>query len=198
MTTDSYEILAIKYAQRTSRKRVESFISADDHDAPHPIDYFVWVVRNEHRTIVIDTGFDETEARRRDRQLQRLPIEALSLVGVAADVTPEVVITHLHYDHAGSLAAFTNARFHLQAAEMAYATGPCMCHAHLQWPFTAEHVCELVRKVYSGRVVFHDGDADCAGGYPPQDRRPQPGPAMRARHDRDRPGRARIGRYSLL
>jgi glyoxylase-like metal-dependent hydrolase (beta-lactamase superfamily II) len=115
-------------------------------------------------TIVIDTGFDETEARRRDRQLQRLPIEAPSLAGVAVDVTPEVVITHLHYDHAGSLAAFANARFHLQAAEMAYATGPCMCHAHLQWPFTAEHVCEVVRKVYSGRVVFHDGDAEIAPG----------------------------------
>jgi glyoxylase-like metal-dependent hydrolase (beta-lactamase superfamily II) len=148
MTTDNYEILAIKYAEQTNRKRAESFISADDHDAPHPIDYFVWVVRNEHRTIVIDTGFDETEALRRDRQLKPLPVEALSLVGVAADVTPEVVITHPHYDHAGSLAAFTNARFHVQAAEMAYATGPYTCHAHLQWPFTAEHVCEVAQGVF--------------------------------------------------
>ena len=49
---------------------------------------------------------------------------------------------------------------------MAYATGPCMCHAHLRYPFTADHVCEMVRKVYSGRVQFHDGDAEVAPGSP--------------------------------
>ena len=47
---------------------------------------------------------------------------------------------------------------------MAYATGSCMCHATLQTPFTAEHVCDMVRCVYSGRVVFHDGDAGIAPG----------------------------------
>jgi len=47
---------------------------------------------------------------------------------------------------------------------MAYATGPCMCHAHLRYPFTADHVCEMVKNVYSGRVVFHEGDAEIAPG----------------------------------
>jgi hypothetical protein len=104
MTTDSYEILASKYAKRTNRKRIESFISADDHDALHPIDYFVWVVRNEHRTIVIDTGFDETEARRRDRQLQRLPIKALSHVGVAAGGRDGLRHRSLHVSRASAVA----------------------------------------------------------------------------------------------
>ena len=47
---------------------------------------------------------------------------------------------------------------------MAYATGPCMCHNHLRYPFTADHVCEMVRNVYSGRVIFHDGDGEVAPG----------------------------------
>ena len=164
MTSDTYEILAIKYAERTDRKRVESFIAADDHDAPHPIDFFIWVIRNAQRTIVVDTGFSEADARERQRRLLRAPSLALSMVGIAAETVPEVVITHLHWDHAGTLAAFGNARFHLQAAEMAYATGPCMCHPHLRATFTADHVCEMVRKVYSGRVIFHDGDAEIAPG----------------------------------
>ena len=66
------EILALKYAQFTQRKRFESFIAADDHDAPHPIDYFVWVIRNPLRTIVVDTGFDAAEGAKRGRKgLQR-------------------------------------------------------------------------------------------------------------------------------
>jgi glyoxylase-like metal-dependent hydrolase (beta-lactamase superfamily II) len=161
---DTYEILALKYAELTQRKRFESFIGADDHDQPHPIDYFVWVVRNAQRTIVVDTGFDAVEGAKRGRKVARAPAAALEQIGIAAGSVEQVVITHLHYDHAGTLSAFPKARFHLQAAEMAYATGPCMCHAHLRHPFTADHVCEMVKNVYSGRVIFQDGDAEIAPG----------------------------------
>lgn len=164
MSETHYEILALKYAEHKERKRFEAFIAADDHDAPFPLDYFVWVVRNAQRTIVIDTGFDAAEAAKRGRRVQRAPAEALALLGIDAATITDVVITHLHYDHAGTLSAFPQARFHLQAAEMVYATGPCMCHAHLKAPFTADHVCAMVQNVYSGRVIFHDGDAEIAPG----------------------------------
>lgn len=162
--SNAYEILAVKYAEHTARRRFESFIAADDHDAPHPIDYFVWVIRNGQRTIVVDTGFDAKEAADRDRHVMRAPAEALAMVGVDAAKVDDVIITHLHYDHAGTLDAFPRARFHLQAAEMAYATGPCMCHGHLRKPFTADHVCAMVRNVYSGRVHFHEGDGEIVPG----------------------------------
>lgn len=164
MSEMQYEILALKYAEHTQRKRYEAFIAADDHDAQYPLDYFVWVIRNGQRTIVVDTGFDAAEAAKRGRHIQRDPAAALALLGIDAASITDVVITHLHYDHAGTLSAFPKARFHLQAAEMIYATGPCMCHNHLRAPFTADHVCAMVQNVYSGRVVFHDGDAEIAPG----------------------------------
>ena len=164
MSSDTYEVLALKYAELATRKRFESFIAADEHDGPHPIDYFVWVIRNADRTIVVDTGFDAAEGAKRGRKVDRAPAAALEQIGVAAGSVEQVVVTHLHYDHAGTLGAFPKARFHLQEAEMAYATGPCMCHNFLRYPFTVEHVCDMVRNVYSGRVVFHDGDAEIAPG----------------------------------
>ena len=165
MGSDAYEILTLKYAELTQRKRYESFIGgADDHDQPHPLDYFVWVIRNAQRTIVVDTGFDAIEGAKRGRKVIRAPAAALEQIGVAAGTVEHVIVTHLHYDHAGTLTAFPKARFHLQAAEMAYATGPCMVHAHLRHSFTVDHVCEMVKNVYSGRVVFHDGDAQIAPG----------------------------------
>ena len=161
---DTYEILALKYAELTQRRRLDSFIGADDHDQPHPIDYFVWVIRNAQRTIVVDTGFDAIEGAKRGRRVIRAPAAALEQIGIAAGQVDQVVITHLHYDHAGTLSAFPKARFHLQAAEMAFATGPCMCHAVLRHSFTVDHVCEMVKNVYSGRVIFQDGDAEIAPG----------------------------------
>ena len=81
----------------------------------------------------------------------------------ASDVT-DVIITHLHYDHAGGLKDFPNAKFHLQETEMAYATGPCMCHETIKMPFTGEHVCEMVKNLYSGRVVFYNGIGSIKSG----------------------------------
>jgi glyoxylase-like metal-dependent hydrolase (beta-lactamase superfamily II) len=157
-----YEVFALRYGERSDRTRRESFIFADAHDAAHPIDYYIWVARSANRLVVIDSGFDRAEAERRERRLLRTPAEALAMLEVDAARVSDVVITHMHYDHAGSLGDFPAARFHLQQDEMAYVTGPCMCHDELRHPFTAEHVCAMVRKVYSGRVAFSDGDAEVA------------------------------------
>ncbi len=162
--SETYEILALKYAERSNRTRADSFIFDDDHASEHTIDYFVWLVRNDNRTIVVDTGYDRPEGLRRGRNVLIEPRTLLKELDIDAAVIDDVVVTHMHYDHAGGLHHFPKAQFHLQEAEMAYATGPCMCHAALQMPFTAEHVCEMVRHVYSGRVTFHDGDGEIAPG----------------------------------
>ena len=161
---DNYEILAIKYGGKSDRTRRESFLMDDAHDLPHPLDYFIWVIRNSERTILVDTGFDRTEAENRGRAIDREPPEALRLIGVDAGELEDVIVTHLHFDHAGTLGDYPKARFHLQEAEMAFATGPCMCHDALKMPFTADHVCQMVQHVYAGRVSYHNGDSEIAPG----------------------------------
>jgi len=160
----NWEVHAIKYADRNERTRADSFIFDDNHDAPHAMDYFIWVLRSGDEVILVDTGYDQTEAASRDRPIRRDPREALAPLGLAAEDITTLIVTHLHYDHAGGLHLFPNATIHLQAAEMAFATGPCMCHDTLRMPFTADHICEAVKRVYSGRCVFHDGDGQVADG----------------------------------
>jgi len=165
MSEDRYEVFAIRYGGMAARTRRENFMGLDPHESsPMPIDYYVWVIRNEARTIVVDTGFDHEEAGRRGRQLDRLPREGLAMLGVEAEAVEEVIITHLHHDHAGTLDDFPRARFYLQEAEMGYVTGACMCHEALRLPYSVEHVCQMVQRVYSGRVHFADGDAAIAPG----------------------------------
>lgn len=171
--SDHWEVYAVKYADRNARQRSDSFLF-DDHPAePHGMDYFVWVLKRGKRHVLVDTGYDTAEAERRTRPILRDPSRAIEALDLSADQIDTVIITHLHYDHAGGLDRYPRARFHLQTAEMAFATGPCMCHPTLQMPFTAAHVCEMVKHVYSGRVVFHDGSAEvtpgirvhCVGGH---------------------------------
>lgn len=162
--SEHYEILAIKYACHADRTRAQNFLWPDDHASSQPLDFFVWVIRNAARAILVDTGFDGVEGRRRNRPIDIEPVAALQRLGIAAESLDTVIVTHLHHDHAGTLDSFPAARFHIQEAEVAYATGPCMCEDTLRGPYTADHICSLVKKIYSGRVEFHDGDAQVAPG----------------------------------
>jgi glyoxylase-like metal-dependent hydrolase (beta-lactamase superfamily II) len=163
-----YEVLAVRYATNP-RVGHENFLFRDAgvedlHDVPMPIDYFVWVLRSSERTVLVDTGFTEAAARARGRTLLIDPVRALRLMGIVPETIADVILTHLHYDHAGNLSAFPNARFHLQDGEMAFATGRCMCHQRMRAPFDVEDVVTMVRRVHDGRVVFTDGDADLFPG----------------------------------
>ncbi|MEM7270535.1 MAG: N-acyl homoserine lactonase family protein [Pseudomonadota bacterium] len=161
---NNWEIYALRYAQHLNRPRSDNFIFEEDPHSDGPLDFFIWVVKNDTQTILVDTGFEAEEAARRGRAVDRDPVEALAALDIDASTLETVIVTHLHFDHAGGLDRYPAAKFHLQETEMAYATGPCMCHAALQRPFTVEHVVEMVRHVYSGRVIFHDGDAEVAPG----------------------------------
>ncbi|MEO0773204.1 MAG: N-acyl homoserine lactonase family protein [Pseudomonadota bacterium] len=160
----AWEVYAIKYADRNARTRADSFQFDDNHDAPHAMDYFMWLLRRGDEVILVDTGYDEEEAAARGRPIRLNPVEALAPFGITPEAVAHVIVTHLHYDHAGGLHLFPNATLHMQAAEMAFATGPCMCHDTLRAPFTAGHVCEAVRRLYSGKVRFYKGDAEVAEG----------------------------------
>ncbi len=161
---NDWEIHAVKYADRNARTRADSFIVDDNHDAPHAMDYFVWVLKRGNKVVLVDTGYDSDEAAARGRPIAMDPREALSPLDIMPEAVTEVIVTHLHYDHAGGLHLFPNAKLHMQSAEMAFATGPCMCQDHLRAPFTAGHVCEVVKRLYSGKVVFYNGEAEIADG----------------------------------
>ena len=162
--TDTYEVYAVKYGTMQDRHRRDNFIMADDHDAPMPADYFVWAIVNEERTIVVDTGFDPAEGDKRGRNVVRLPREGLAMLGIEAAKVRDVVITHLHYDHAGTLEDFPAARFHVNDLELAFTTGRLMCHEPFRYSYTVDHICILIRRLFEGRVAVHECDEQIAPG----------------------------------
>jgi glyoxylase-like metal-dependent hydrolase (beta-lactamase superfamily II) len=159
----NYEVYAIKYG-RHERNASANFLGGDPHDGPMPLDYFVWLVRGEGREIVVDTGFNVATAARRQRRITRPVEQGLADMGVDAAQVKDVVITHLHYDHVGNFDLFPAATFHLQDLEMQYATGRCMTVDAMRHAYEVEDVVGMVRRVYAGRVRFHDGDGEIAPG----------------------------------
>lgn len=163
MSDDIHEVFAIAYGKH-ERRASENYIGGDPHNGSDPLVYYVWAIKGAHGTIIVDTGFDEEVGRRRNRPIGPPVADGLKAMGIAPDGIKDVVITHLHYDHSGNYKLFPNARYHLQDCEMDYATGRCMCHAMQRAPFELDYVVEMVRKVYAGRVQFHDGDSELVPG----------------------------------
>ncbi|HEX4986807.1 MAG TPA: N-acyl homoserine lactonase family protein [Burkholderiales bacterium] len=163
MTEEVYEVHAIKYAQ-LMRRSPDNFLGGDEHDVEMPLNYYVWVVSNAQRTIVVDTGFNEAMASKRKRTITRPVAEGIKALGFQPEAIRDVVVTHMHYDHAGNIPLFPNARYHLQDKEMEFATGRCMCHGLMRHGYEADDVVHLVRCVFDQRVQFHDGASQIAPG----------------------------------
>lgn len=158
-----FEIYAVRYGH-LDRGSSENFIGGDEHDVPMPLDYFVWAIKGPNKTYVLDTGFDARSGGRRQRTLVRPVDQGLRAIGVEPSEVTDVIISHMHYDHAGNHDLFPRARYHVQDREMAYCTGRCMCHGYLRHGFDVEDVQAMIGRVFEGRVVFHDGDEEIEPG----------------------------------
>ncbi|MFI6685551.1 N-acyl homoserine lactonase family protein [Streptomyces sp. NPDC050485] len=166
-TPPTYEVLAFRFGRQTGRLARENFLFADDPcatDAPAAFDFYIWVVRNADRVIVVDTGFRAETGAARGREQLHHPIEALADLGISPAQVSDLVVTHMHWDHTGHLDAFPGARVHLQEAELAFCAGRAMRHAAPRRPFEADDVGTAIRLLFEERLQLHQGPAEIAPG----------------------------------
>lgn len=163
MAAPLYEVYAIRYAS-VARRASDNFLLHDIHDGQMDLDFYFWLIRGQDRTMLVDTGFSACSASQRGRAFSQEPAAALARLQVKPSDVDTLILTHLHYDHAGNVDAYQNAQVHLQDAEMQYATGRYMCHGALRHFFSVEDVATVLRRVYDDKVCFHDGDAQIAPG----------------------------------
>ncbi|UQG62631.1 N-acyl homoserine lactonase family protein (plasmid) [Marinobacter sp. M3C] len=163
MANETYQVFALRYAT-VQRSSSENFLGGDPHETSTRMDYYVWLLRSPTRTLLVDTGFNENAARERKREFLRCPIESLSVLGISPHEIDEVILTHLHYDHAGNHDLLPNARFYLQERELHYAVGPSMRHAVLRHPYAVDDIVDVVRALYEERIVCLNGRTELAPG----------------------------------
>jgi glyoxylase-like metal-dependent hydrolase (beta-lactamase superfamily II) len=162
----NHRVYAIKYGSNERRTRFENVIyrGPDDHDTSMPMDFFVWAIVGLRGVILVDTGSAAQTMTARGHDHLRAPTDALADIGIVpADVT-EVITTHMHWDHAGNVLDFPEARLHVQRVELAHATGPAMCSPFLRRPYDLGQLHEWLKALYGGRVAFHDGADEIAPG----------------------------------
>jgi len=158
-----YEVYAIKYAS-VARRAADNFLVHDPHEGSMNLDFYFWLIRGDGRNVLVDTGFSACSARARNRTFLQNPEAGLAQLGVAPPDIDSLILTHLHYDHAGNVDVYPNAQVHIQDAEMQYATGRYMCYSALRHFFSVDDVATVLKRIYEDKVTFHDGDARIAPG----------------------------------
>jgi glyoxylase-like metal-dependent hydrolase (beta-lactamase superfamily II) len=120
-----YDALAVRFATLPDF-RVRSLIADADSARRIDIAMMVWTLRGPNgKTVLIDAGFhhDKFIVQWKPRDYET-PAQALQRAGVRPDDVTDIIITHIHWDHADGVDLFPNARVWLQADEFNYYVGP--------------------------------------------------------------------------
>lgn len=155
----SRQVLTLRYAEDPDRVQADGFLSDVVPDARHPMNFYVRILRRDGEIIVVDTGMDGADGARGKRPIREEPVAMLRRMGIDAASVTILILEHLHFDHAGALAAFPNARPSLRMVEMGFATGPAMADSKLRMLYGAGHVAEVMRGFHARGVTLYGGDA---------------------------------------
>jgi glyoxylase-like metal-dependent hydrolase (beta-lactamase superfamily II) len=154
-------VYAIRYASRPLAKRQEHFYRRDERgEKPFPLDYFVWAILGEDGDVIlVDTGYSRaTAAVRGNRTYVASPAETLRELGVPTARVRTIVITHLHYDHAGTIDDFPDAVVYVQQSEFDFWTSPMARRGEYPHEIEAEDLEAVSRRKAMGTLELRDGD----------------------------------------
>jgi glyoxylase-like metal-dependent hydrolase (beta-lactamase superfamily II) len=155
----NYEIYAIRYATLPDFP-VSDLVAGAEPSRKLDIAMMIWLVRGNGHNILVDSGFYH-ERFFKDWQVKDFtkPSEAIRRVGLKPEDVTDVVISHMHWDHADGMDLFPNARIWIQKDELEYYAGEAWQSKDTHGGIDEEDVLTLVKLNTQGRVGLVNGDA---------------------------------------
>ena len=152
--SENYEVIIARYgARKTVRSEVYlNYALYHEEDGPIGLDYFVWVIRNAARTILVDTGFSIAGGEKRKRTMLTHPTVIWDALGITPQSAPPILLTHAHFDHAGNLDHFPQSQIITAASELDFWAGP-QAHRELFHHSVEDVELELLRAAREQRRV---------------------------------------------
>jgi glyoxylase-like metal-dependent hydrolase (beta-lactamase superfamily II) len=154
-----YEVYAIRYATIPDFA-VSSLVAGADAARKMDIAMMVWLLRGNGRNILVDSGFYREQFFKQWHVTNFVkPSDAVQRAGPKAEDITDVVITHLHWDHADGMDLFPNARIWLQKDELEYYAGEAWQSRRTHGGIDPDDVMAAVKLNMQGKVGLVSGDA---------------------------------------
>ncbi len=118
----AWDVHVIEYA-RSKDQPIASLIQGAHADGVMDVPFSFVLARGADRIVLVDSGFmregvGEVMSIKFNVPYWISPLRMLAEMGVAPDAVTDIVISHAHFDHMGSIGKFPKARLHIQKREI--------------------------------------------------------------------------------
>ncbi len=154
-----YEIFAVRYATIPGFA-VNGLIEGADPARKLDIAMMVWLIRGNGKNVLFDSGFHAAQYVQQWHPVDfATPSDAVARAGVKPEEITDVIISHMHWDHAGGMDLFPKAKVWLQKDELEYYAGTAWQSRRTHGGIDAGDIQLAVKLNTEGRVGLVNGDA---------------------------------------
>ena len=118
----NWDVYVMEFARSKNQPWVD-LISGMYRDGVMDLPFSFILAQRDGRNLLIDTGFMQEDScngfpRKFGIPTWISPLRLLAEMGLKADDVTDIVVTHAHFDHMGSIAEFPNAHIYIQKSEL--------------------------------------------------------------------------------
>jgi glyoxylase-like metal-dependent hydrolase (beta-lactamase superfamily II) len=165
MPDSQWEIFVLEYARSRGQPWVD-LISGMYDDGRVDLPFSFVLARQGDRNVLVDTGFMQDEhssgfSRKFGIPTWISPVRLLGELGISAEAITDVILTHAHFDHMGSIAEFPNAHIFIQKSELLSwyeAIALPRRYSHLTAIIDPDNLKTALEASIQHRVTLVDGD----------------------------------------
>lgn len=149
-------------------------------DLPVNVGVIKGTVNGKPEVVLADVGWKQQDYLKMTGSQHYHPLaETLKQLGISADQVTKIVVGHAHWDHAGALSDFPNAKLYIQKKELegiqwalnyphprisAHNLSPGGCYRTPACGYPPKTLDEIYGKVLSGNAVIVDGEMEILPG----------------------------------
>ena len=153
-----YEVFAIRYGTLKDFK-MSGLVAGADPARRMDIALLFWLVKGEGRNVLVDCGFYRDQFMKQWKPADyEKPSVAIERAGLKADDVTDIIITHIHWDHADGFDLFPKAKIWIQKDELEYYAGEAW-NGKKRTAADPDDLLGLVKLNTQGRVGLVNGDA---------------------------------------
>jgi glyoxylase-like metal-dependent hydrolase (beta-lactamase superfamily II) len=155
----TYEVYALSYGIYPGFP-VSALVSGADKNRKIDLQMMIWLVKGSNgKRILVDTGcYRDTITQLKGIKNFIKPSDTLVKVGLSANDITDVIVSHMHWDHADGIDLFPKAKIWIQKEEYDYYTGAAWQPGGKHGGIEPDDVLTLVRLNTQQKVNLIDGD----------------------------------------
>jgi len=155
-----YEVYALSYGIFPAYS-VSNLVAGADKDRKLDLQMMIWLIKGPGgKNILVDTGcYHDKLLKAAGFKGYIKPSETLTKLGLKPEDITDVIISHMHWDHADGIDLFPNAKIWIQKDEYTYYTATAWQPDGKTGGIEPDDVLTLVRLNTEHKVNLVDGDA---------------------------------------